>query len=110
MMVTPPKGAGIRTVSVSPADSPSTPVLSAADWRALQSYFDLTPRQKQTADLVCRALDNKQIAGELHISGDTVRMHLKEVFRKVGVESRTALLLKMLETQHQIRVGAAPEP
>lgn len=81
----------------------NTPLLSAADWSVLQERFDLSPRQVQTAELVCRAYDNKQIAGALHVTADTVRMHLKEVFRKVGVESRTALLVRMMQTRKGLR-------
>jgi DNA-binding NarL/FixJ family response regulator len=41
--------------------------------------------------LVADGLTNKAIAEALHLSRFTVETHLKHVFSKVGVSSRTAL-------------------
>ena len=98
----------MRSASTGDAGPTDAPLLTTADWSALQAYFELSPRQLQTAELVCRAYDNKRIAGELHVCSDTVRMHLKEVFRKVGVETRTALLVRMMQTRETLRQKKEP--
>ena len=110
----PEKETGIQAMVEEPAETPRVarvedviasdmPLLSAADWSALREHYGLSPRQGQTAELVCRAYDHKRIAGELHVTSDTVRMHLKEVFRKVGVESRTGLLVRMMQVRKTLR-------
>ncbi len=57
----------------------------------------LTPTERQVVELVCRGLTNPQIAAELFIEHSTVRWHLKNVFRKLGVRTRTELATKQLE-------------
>lgn len=52
----------------------------------------LTPTERQVVELVCRGLTNPQIAAELFIEHSTVRWHLKNVFRKLGVRTRTELV------------------
>ncbi len=56
----------------------------------------LTARQRAVADLISQGAKNKEIASRLEISERTVKAHLTEVFRNVGVTDRLqlALLLK----------------
>ena len=54
----------------------------------------LSKREKDVLDFVCEGLANKEIADRLDISPETVRMHLKSVFGKLGVRSRTAAAMK----------------
>lgn len=48
----------------------------------------LTPRERLVLGLVDRRLGNKEIATALHISEGTVKFHLSNVFRKLGVRDR----------------------
>ena len=49
----------------------------------------LTPRQAEVpSDLLERGRSTRQIAEELHLSGDTVRNHIRHVLRAVGAHSR----------------------
>jgi len=52
---------------------------------------DLTPRQRDVADLVADGRSNAEIAVELSISEKTVEKHLKDLFARLGVQSRTAV-------------------
>ena len=52
---------------------------------------ELTPSEKQVADLAARGLTNKDIAQQLYISVYTVEQHLSKVYAKLGVRSRSQL-------------------
>jgi DNA-binding NarL/FixJ family response regulator len=51
----------------------------------------LTDRQGRVATLVCRGLSNREIAKILGVTGGTVKIHLHEIYQKLGVHSRTEL-------------------
>lgn len=51
---------------------------------------ELTKRQWELLYLVEAGLSNTQIARRLHLAESTVRKHLENVFRRLGVSSRTA--------------------
>jgi FixJ family two-component response regulator len=52
----------------------------------------LTARERQVMDLVARGLLNKQIAFELGISDETVKVHRGHAMRKLEVDSVTSLV------------------
>jgi two-component system nitrate/nitrite response regulator NarL len=56
----------------------------------------LTGRERDICDCVARGLRNKEIAGVLRIREKTVKNHLHNIFRKLHVESRFALGLRLL--------------
>ena len=50
----------------------------------------LTAREQEVLRLVARGLTNEQVAEQLVISPRTVDTHLKLIYRKIGVSSRSA--------------------
>ena len=48
----------------------------------------LTPRQSEVLRLLEQGRSTKQIAAELHLSTETVRNHVRHLFRALGVNSR----------------------
>ncbi len=48
----------------------------------------LTPRQVEVLRLLEQGRSTKQIAAELHLSNETVRNHIRRLFRALGVHSR----------------------
>jgi DNA-binding CsgD family transcriptional regulator len=59
----------------------------------------LSEREREILRLVASGLSNQQIANQLGISVNTVKVHLRNVFSKIGVASRTEA------TMYAVRAG-----
>jgi len=58
----------------------------------------LTRREKEILCQVVRGYAIKQIAAEVHLSHQGVKMHLARLFRKFGASNRNQLILAVLDT------------
>lgn len=58
----------------------------------LPADWTLTARESEVVRLVSQGLTNRQIAGQLIISENTVKTHLRSVFDKTGYRNRIALV------------------
>lgn len=70
----------------------SSAIQLPAAWRVV-----LTPRQQEVTAAVLRGWDNRSIAGELDLVETTVKRHLQDIFDRLGVQSRTALVARAAE-------------
>ena len=55
----------------------------------------LSSREKEIINLLMQGKLNKEIASSLYISQDTVKKHLKSIYKKLDVRNRTEAVLKM---------------
>jgi DNA-binding NarL/FixJ family response regulator len=71
----------------------------------------LTPREAQVAALIIEGLRDREIAARLTVSSHTVKQYVKQVYRKLGVNSRVALTrlsVRPVEAAEEHRIEITP--
>jgi DNA-binding NarL/FixJ family response regulator len=84
------------------AESMGLDVLAAVDPTSA-----LSPREKEVYDLLCDGLSNAEIARRLFISHATVKVHVRHIYDKLGIRSRTAVALNAAGRRTQAASTAA---
>lgn len=64
-------------------------------------FADLTERELDVLQEVARGMSNKQVANNLHISEETVKVHIRNILRKLDVRSRVAATVLYFEYKSQ---------
>lgn len=62
-----------------------------------QPAANLTKRETEVLDLLCKGKSYKVIADDLYISPDTVRYHLKNIYKKLQVNSKYEAMMKAMK-------------
>ncbi len=75
---------------------PEVVLLNEKQWSYVQSRYDLTPREREIAELICQGLRNYKIASVLRIRPGTVKTHTRNIYRKVHVKSKIGMLLRFV--------------
>ena len=89
----------IRTVSSGQVFMPAALQTRLVGELREPSHEPFTPREREIVRHVAAGLRNSEIAAKLFISEDTVKTHLGNVFKKVGVRDRVQL------TRYALRLG-----
>ena len=61
------------------------------------SVLTLSPREKEVLSLVAQGLSNREIGLALFISPVTVKVHVRHIFDKLDVKSRTAAAIRAFQ-------------
>jgi DNA-binding NarL/FixJ family response regulator len=69
-----------------------------ARWRAVPQAVALTPRQVEVLKLVSRGYSNEEIAERLDVRPNTVKFHISEIFRRLGVRNRIEAIASLAES------------
>ena len=85
----------------SPGDSfygrPKAILLDEKQWRYIQRYYHISPRELQVVRLVCQGFTNGDIARELNVKSGTVKTHLRSISHKTRVRNKVTMLLRCME-------------
>jgi len=65
---------------------------------------DLIEREREILSLVAKGSSNKEIARDLNISTNTVNFNLRNIFTKVGANSRTEATLDEPSIMHALSI------
>lgn len=60
-------------------------------WKKAMDFYKLTERERQVCHLLLTGYSTKEIAAELDISVDTVKFHVKNIYKKIGNSGKGAL-------------------
>lgn len=86
------ESAADRTGEMVVVIEPSGP--RAVTWLRATAY-GLSPRERNVVDLIVRGASTKQISQALYISEYTVQDHISNIFDKIGVRDRRALVKRL---------------
>lgn len=74
----------------------------------LQRWAKLSPREREIALLAAKNLTNRQIAGNLIISSETVKSHIRSVLRKLDLGNKGDLIYSL--ASNGLAEGALDDP
>lgn len=70
----------------------------------------LTEREDSVLNLIAEGAGNKMIARRLNISDSTVRVHVRSIMKKLGVQNRTQAALRAVRQRTPPRSNASAKP
>lgn len=88
----------------------SAPVVSREKTEEASGVLRLTQRQNDIIDALKFGHSNKIIARRLNIAEATVKIHIRQIMRKLGVQNRTQIALAMISSDVRgARAGGADQ-
>jgi DNA-binding CsgD family transcriptional regulator len=63
-----------------------------AELNRIFSKYDISNREQEVVNLILKGKTNKEIEDKLYISLKTVKSHIYNVYRKMGVKTRLELI------------------
>lgn len=77
--------------------APQTTLLTDEQWLLVQKRYHMTPRELEIARLICKGMSNEEIADAVQIKYGTVKTHIRNIYRRIHVKSKVAMLLRFLD-------------
>jgi PAS domain S-box-containing protein len=87
------------------ASKPLAEALDAQHQQRIEIFERLTRREAEIVESIANGLAVASVARSLRISPNTVRNHLKSVFRKLGVRSQAELLSRLIRARPSQLLG-----
>lgn len=80
-----------RGEQVSPLELPMPAAGVGGRWPG--DELGISPRESEVLALICQGLNNQEIADQVFLSMNTIKTHVRLLYKKIGAESRTQALL-----------------
>jgi DNA-binding CsgD family transcriptional regulator/PAS domain-containing protein len=74
----------------------------------IRRLYGLTAREASVASAFAAHANLEQVSSELGISRETVRWHLRQLYRKTGTHRQAALLGRLVEGSSRVKLQTAP--
>jgi len=58
---------------------------------------ELTPREREILHFLIKGMTNKEISAATHLAVDTIKTHLRNIFRKMGIKNRSQAITQGLK-------------
>ncbi len=97
-------GALVQLANLSPGPRRVAPAASACP--AMTGWTALTDAERTIAEIVACGLSNREVGRRVYLSAHTVDSHLRQIFRKLGINSRVELARIVGEHLQQMYLGA----
>ena len=88
-----------RLVKFFGTDKAAPPIAPAPPVPAVEANASLTSREREVLDLMAEGLLYKEAADRLGLSVDTIRAHLRNIYKKLRVRNRTEAILKLADSK-----------
>jgi DNA-binding NarL/FixJ family response regulator len=69
--------------------------------KQIRSDSSLTPRERDVVRLIASGLSNKSIAHRLGLREGTVKVHLHNIYQKLGISGRVELILTAIASRNE---------
>ena len=79
------------------AAAPDVPLPAAADLDRRAAAATISPREQELLQVLAEGLTNREIATRLVLEESTIRTHLRNIYRKLGVNSRLQTIQRARE-------------
>ena len=77
--------------------------LSGRQWRSLTNSLELTPRQLEIVKAIFDDKTEAAIAAELGVTYNTVHSHVRRLYKKLEVHSRSGVIMRVLFTPGHLK-------
>jgi DNA-binding CsgD family transcriptional regulator len=82
--------------------APAPAAIDSSALEVMSSQYQITTREREIIELILQGLSNKEIEEKLFISFNTVKNHIYNIYRKLGVSSRGQLTSLFMRTQAEL--------
>jgi DNA-binding NarL/FixJ family response regulator len=82
-------------------DTAVRPLLNSAEWNEVVRTLCLSPQQSRIVELLLQGKKDKSIAADLGLNVWTVRTHLTRIFRRLKIDDRVGLILRVFSVVHR---------
>ena len=85
-------------------------LLKKEHWSFIQRHYSMSRREIQVAELICMGFSNEEVARDLKIRPGTVKTHLRNIYRRIRVRNKIAMLLKIVNQATIFSTGSGITP